>query len=404
MSNKLIALTLVFSGLQAAALNAGKPPFVPPPIEGIFGSEFTVTYDGKVSEEKRVELVNHLRKHLIADQPEGAKFKELVLGSSTSTSNEKFESPNKWWLQVTKNPGVIEFKKKPMTIKETKRFKSDIQDAIFASSAAVGLFPWDYLGGGHLNMDTNIFGNNVRLARNFVVDFWNHNELAMGILNYDTNNAMPFQHFTYDVQRRLMAVIHRADMGGFTNTMSGVQDFFSALDYIQNNAANVFGTQAKGKHHDLNFSHRGRVEIRCVRPQPNMDVWVNQIELIEGRINNYLRLIEEPIPYKMRVPITSVLNIAEGDPTGHRYVPPINPQLALRNFHQYVTESHLDWRDHRGYVWPPWARGNVHVTDLERGSELEKFEKTEFFIVRDRMAKLRNRARTYSKCNAELVN
>ena len=105
-----------------------------------------------------------------------------------------------------------------------------------------------------------------------------------------------------------------------------------------------------------------------------MDVWLNQIELIESRINNHLRHIDKPLPLRARVALTEAL-----DP----YVPPVDPQAALRSFYMYVNEARLDWKDHRGYVWPPWIRDG----------ELAKFESSDFFKTRERQYSLRRRAR-----------
>jgi hypothetical protein len=369
LRNLLAALFIFVSGAAAAA--------VPPAIEGIFGPEFTFTYKGSVSEEKRQEYLVQLRRHLKGDQPEGAKFTE------SNSSFPKFTSPNGWWFEVTTNPGVLEIKMKPMTVKETRLFKDDIQSAIFVNAAIVGLFPWDYLGGGHLNFDISIFGNRVLFARNFIVDFFNHGELAMGALSYDTNNAVPFALFNDKEQRDIAHVIALSDAGEFPDTEEGVKKFLSEINRIQIPASNRLGGANKGKHHDLNLGHAGRIEIRSVRPQANMDVWLNQIELIESRINNHLRHIDKPLPLRARVALTEAL-----DP----YVPPVDPQAALRSFYMYVNEARLDWKDHRGYVWPPWIRDG----------ELAKFESSDFFKTRERQYSLRRRAREAMICKGLL--
>jgi len=353
----------------AATLSAGAAP----PIAGLYGPEFTFTHNGSVPPEKMALYLNHLRNHLIKNQPQGAKFSEKMSTYST------FTSPNGWWFEVTNNPGVIEIRMSPLTVADTRRFKDDIQDAIFVSAANVELFPWDYLGGGHMNFDTRIFGGSVLLARNFLVDFWSHSELSMGILNYDTNNAMPLALYGDDEIAGIKAVIARADAGAYGKGEAAIQAFFYDINKIQYEGKNRLGGSGRGKHHDLNLNHRGRVEIRSVRPQANMDVWLNQIELIENRINNHLRHIKKPLPFQFKVPVQEPLSL--GEPVNHRLVPPVDPQRALSSFYRYVSEAGLDWKDHRSYIWPPWVRSG----------ELEKFEKSERFqesLIRDRQKRL----------------
>lgn len=346
------------------------------PVEGLYGPEFTFTLNGNVPDEHKTFYTQHLRNHLVTNQPEGAKFTETVV----NYSNTKFTSPNGWWFEVTTNPGVLEIKMSPLTLADTKRFKADIQDAIFVSAANVGLFPWDYLGGGHLNFDVRIFNGSLLLARNFVVDFWNHNELSMGIFNYDNNNAMPMALYNDDEIEKIRSILEEVDSGKYSNDEEGIAKFFNALTSVLSAGKHRLGESTKGKHHDLNFSHGGRVEVRAVRPQANMDVWYNQIELIESRINNYLRHLDHPLPLRFHIPLLDPLDMSSAA-SSHRLVPPISPQKALLSFYAYVTKSGLQWKDHRTYVWPPWFRDG----------ELEKFESSSEFKIRERIVSLKER-------------
>lgn len=328
---------------------------VPDSVDGLYGPEFTFTVNGNVSRAEKENFIEHLKNHLIENQPPGAKFK-------TGSISVKFVSPNGWWFLVKQDPGVIEITMSPLTVRETRKYLSDIQDAIFVSAANCGLFPWDFLGGGHLNIDYRVFNNRILLARNFIVDFWNHNELAMGIMNFDTRNAFPFVLYDDAEKQKMMKLIARADAGEFPDTAEGVQQFFESLSgsrgyTMLNRAGN------SPKNNDLNFRRSGRVELRALRPQKNMAEWLNQIELIESRINNHLRFLKEPIPLKFKVPLKdpSAWEALEND---QLYVPPIDPQQALRAFYQYVTESGLEWKNHVAYIWPAW---------VEAG-ELQKFE------------------------------
>jgi hypothetical protein len=126
---------------------------------------------------------------------------------------------------------------------------------------------------------------------------------------------------------------------------------------------------ARNKHTAISFYHtvemhidRSRIEVRCVRPQTSIQVFIKQIQLLQSRLN-YLSRIKEKIPLAPAVRTAAVLN-----PNGvHKLTPPVDPQEAIKAFYQYVTESGESWADHREYLWPDW---------LQPGGEVEKFEST----------------------------
>lgn len=355
-----IALAILWGQLAAGV--------VPPPVEGLYGPEFTFTYNGDVTAEKSKEYIAQIRSHLEAGQPPPARFHV-----SNISSYPQFVSPNGWWFKVTSNPGVVEIPMSPLTVREFRQYKDDIQSAIFVNAAIVGLYPWDYLGGGHLNFDIRIFGGRVMLARNFLADFWSHNELSMGALNYDTNNAVPFALYQNASIQAVVHVLDRAAAGEWPDTELGVRQFLNEVRIAQEQHADVVGHGSRAKYHDLNLNHPGRIELRAVRPQISMDVWVNQIELIESRINNHLRFIEKPLPLRFRVPSIDHPEFESNE--GHKYIPPVDPQKALLSFHQYVGEAGLDWQNHRNYLWPPWIKDG----------EIEKFEASAEFKSREQV-------------------
>ncbi len=356
-----LRLVLILAGLLLGAnLRAA---------EGRFGPEFTFTFDGMVPAEKKQEFFRHLRYHLIKFQPEAARFQIEIDLAETGTST--FTSPNGWSFKVTEDPGVLEVTMDPMTVAEFRKFKSDIQDAVFASAAAVGLYPWDFLGGGHINVDIGIFGGSLLLARNFVVDFWSHNELAMGIFNYDPLNAVSLSLYRFEHIEKIREVIARSDAGEYGEGTQAIERFFAALNKVLRAGTSYFGDGKKEKATDLNFGHVGRIEVRSVRPQKNMDVWLNQIELIDARINNHLAPMTEPLLLKFEVPPQFPLNFNRG-PLSHLLSPPVQPKRALRAFHRYILESKLDWKHHTDYTWPAWKMTHLAEFECEKVLETQK--------------------------------
>lgn len=334
-------------------------------FRGIYGPEFALTTStGEVPTPRRQKTIDWMKTHLVDHQPDGAKF-EFEEGSST------FTSPDGWSFQVGINPGIVEIRMNPMTVEQIRLHKDDIQDAIFASAANTGLFAWDFLGGGHINVGLAQFGDNILLVRNFIVDFWNHNELAMGILSYDTNNALPVWMLRESTIQNIKKVLAACDRGVYPSTYEGIRTFLRDMDSAMDNSGDAYTRYwtrgNRSKHHDLNLKgysiDSGRFEIRAVRPQKNMDDWLHQVELIDARIN-YLARLDRPIPLEAKVAFDISTPIEE-----HALTPPVDSQEALRSFYLYVTESGLSWPDHRGYIWPDWIRNG----------QLQAFESSEWF-------------------------
>jgi hypothetical protein len=316
----------------------------------IFGPEFTFMRDTSTVEKNYLEM---LKLHLIQNQPPGAAFTLGTLYENRIT----FISPNGWWFVYSTDSGGYEMGTKPMSFADFKRYGRDIQDAIFVTAANSGYFPALWQGGGHINIDNDIFRKNPLLLYNFVIDLLNHNELFLGIFNFDMQNqrshSFSGDHNTYFTPRSLEQIVNQleADVPNSGFTYEGV----------------LFGLQQNVGRVGWSFSFRNiderRFEIRGFRPQASMDVFLRQIELLEHR----LQLLERnttKLRYAPRVP----MQVLKDDLT-----PPVDPQLALRAFYEYVTESGLLWKDHRDYLWPQWTTGG----------ELAKFETSDWFIHKE---------------------
>ena len=210
------------------------------------------------------------------------------------------------------------------------------------------------------------------LARNFIVDFWNHSELSMGALNYDTNNALPLALYQPETLERIRGILASCDGGAYGDGPEEVARFLAHINEALIEGNGRINGARRGKHHDLNFS-ANRVEIRSVRPQASVDIWLNQIELIESRILRHLKPMTAPLPLKFLVPPNFPLKIDEYGPSDE-FVPPVRPARAIKAFHRYVTETGLDWRNHRGYIWPGWQE-DLKVFECESGQESGEIKK-----------------------------
>jgi hypothetical protein len=336
----------------------------------LFGPEFTFMHDPNFP--KR-DLFIQLEDHLVRDQPAKGKFRM----DRAYKDRKRFISPNGWWTAVSLDSGGYEVNVKAMTVADYKKYAVDLQDAIFASAANVGHFPALWQGGGHINIDLENFRRNPLLFRNFIVDLLNHGELYMGIFNYDSQNAPPYQQKFGSIRDYLSQRGQSRD-GGFDAffrsylasadlefpNLTGTADFNGLLRKLN---SNFFGDYTAA------FSLRkpeNRLELRAVRPQASIDVFIRQIELIEARLR-YLETFKTRIAYNPQVTLKD--NNSYADSLKYKLTPPVEPQEAMRAFYNYVTESGQLWRNHRDYMWPQWISGG----------ELEKFELSEWFDSRE---------------------
>ena len=326
-----------------------------------FGPEFTFSA-GEDESLQNYKLQAKL--HLIDNQPEGSKFAKSLVNS------EALVSPNGWWFEPRRDNGVIEVKMSPLTVDEWKNFARDIQDAVFVTAYNQRYFPALYLGGGHINLDLSELIKDPLLLRNFIVDYWNHNELALGIFNYDSHNSISLSLLNKSNQDRIYQFIRNFDflLGKSrkpteTQILQLLKDI-SGETYSSSSFVDVswgtnthWGMSARGKRTDLFFGHAAnqmRLEIRAVRPQSDVYTWIHQISLIQSRLQ-YLSKKRTPIPIKQMVALQEVTTPEQIERA--KLTPPIDPQEALKSFYIYVTQAKQQWKHHRKYIWPQWVTG-----------------------------------------------
>lgn len=374
----------------------------------LFGPEFTFP----VSTEDSIEhLVDRMALHLIGAQPAGAKFRYSKEGNS-------FRSPNGWSFDVVSDPGVAEIRMNPMTVADFERYAKDIHDAVFVSAYNQGMFPELYLGGGHINVDVNYFVRKPPvLLRNFLVDRMNHSELSMGIMNYDTRNAISLS-LTDKTREEMVEIIKRFDSGemgkidvpseltvqallvSLNTVMRGNTDHFfedwtTDAEYEYGDWMAVYEAQHSrvkvnpgriSKQYEIslddccgNDPSHWRIELRAIRPQASMDVWTRQIRLIRDRIFFLESAFgTKPIPMKRSYGIPIGARVLD-----YKFDPPIPAEKAFRDFYIFVEESGHLWSDHRDYLWPKWMF-RQHPNEM---SDLEKFESSHWFQCRELLKK-----------------
>ncbi len=354
-----------------------------------FGAEFTFYNPevGPIEDEdpkKRIvpggdRVIQRMKDHLIDGQPDGAKFTFGPPRLDTRQSNGRFTSPNGWWFEFGYDDSVLEIKTIPESPEYYRRYMSDMQDAIFVSAGNEGLWPAMFMGGGHINLGLEAFDGNPLLLRNFIVDtMLNHNELFLGVFNYDTHNAASIYVQSDKVQRVVRNIIKGFDEGDYTGidgSKKFLQDLHVAMNLETDECFEHWRTGGTRQcYFAVNLSHysageASRIEFRAVRPQTSMDMWVRQIDLLHKRLL-LLEKLKSPIPIRPRV---KVAKLDFSPDVNHLLNPPVKPQEALKAFYIYVTEAGADWADHRDYLWPQWISSG----------ELAKFEKSLWFRNRE---------------------
>lgn len=348
-------------------------------IELVFGPEFALSNDEMLSCQKYKPVgmsVKEDRNLFCRNEVIEKKYQELYeLWRSKYSSfriNEQnlinedrweFVTPDnvKFWLGV--DPAILEIGTSPMTLQEFKTHKDQIQKMIFDDTKSIGLEPQLFAGGGHINIGLEQFHNKRLLLLNFLIDFYNHPELSMGVFGYDTNNAINLRQALYNIQKLYMDFQHLArvrDRSYYafllkleTRLTPAIADPFFKYWSAQRPSANLEayrgGNVAIQLRNNTEKMSGYRIEIRAVRPQASADQWIRMIELLQARIN-YLEQFDELLPIKKKP-----LRIQHKGPLKNLlWNPPVDEQQALENFHKYVTESGLDWKDHQDYLWPNW--------------------------------------------------
>lgn len=333
-------------------------------IDVKFGPEFTFGRLDNSPPDLRM-MQGRMDLHLIQGQPKGAKFKRTQLRPPAV----RYRSPNGWHATVEDDQGVIEVQMKAMTVEEFDLYKADIQDAVFASAANIDHWPLLWRGGGHINISFDTFKKNPQLFRNFIVDCYNHNELFMGVLGYDTHNAISW-NIHPERRASFEKTLEQFDHGNYEfSLVQFAEDLEAALNQTTLQPKMLWGTEELRiqKEFAINFGwvSEGRLEIRSVRPQASVDVWVRQIRLLKKRLE-YLEKLNRPLEIAPQVAVQPI------DPKLHMLEPPVDPQEAMKAFYNYLTEAGEDWKDHRDYLWPKWGWDG----------EIKKFEKSYWFKKR----------------------
>jgi hypothetical protein len=232
-------------------------------------------------------------------------------------------------INFTIDDNVFEVRVAPLTRQEFISQSDNLQRLIFDSMAQVNYLPHESIGGGHLNIGVHSgVGDNLHLLANWWADSINHFSLYSGGIGMVSpqNAPSPFDHpdeFNLDGARKVLAEVR-------SGQIQNIDDFWSNLRnrvYLQNPKFHAVAIRQGSLIGNPSSIETRRLEFRSFRPQQNMQRFIDEITLMEGRLN-FLRTVSGSI---------DLIN------PGAKFFP--TDQMLIDDFYTFVTESGLNWDD-----------------------------------------------------------
>lgn len=256
-----------------------------------------------------------------------------------------------WYFDVGRDPNVIEVKTKPISAMEYSLRKEQIQQYLYDTAASVGLKPMiknSPFNGGHVNLGLNSHfkseedSYDVLLFRNFIVDFYNHGELAMGVLLKDSISAKA----VIDQPKYLTAlreIIREFDEKYLNNSRSEDRDEQHRQIVELSKKLDAFFSNKLNRKSALNFKSMAytdentrRIEVRSSRAPKDSEYLFLIVNLFQSRIQA-LKRWTTPIPLRTEVGSTDK-----------------SKQLSV--FQSYVEGSGLLLEDYRHILSPDYVK------------------------------------------------
>jgi hypothetical protein len=273
-------------------------------------------------------------------------------GCRSRPDAKRFEFNDGLWFELTTDPGVLEVRATPMTLEQAHSWGPRIQSFLFDTMDQLGYRPHDRLGGGHIHLGMeSAFGRDVRLFRNFLVDWSNHPDVQLRIFRTDTLNAPPIQ-LTPRMREKFASVITDFDASYAQGAPWDITHLSREI------IRRVYLVESPTLHHREQPQIRGRyqsanlqriiqddpdtdprtwpsdatLELRAFNPVPNFQQWIERCEILQSRLRFLSRaqgLVDfVPIPAPMDAP----------------------PLVTASAFRAYVTESGLPFENYEGHL------------------------------------------------------
>jgi hypothetical protein len=314
-----------------------------------FGAEFNFTNAEILADTNDVFAVNSpssesardtfLKKTL--ENCKNCSFEKIY--NSYGVLNYKILYPDGWYFVIATDPGVVEVQTKPSTEKQIEKNLKRIQADIFDTAFKSDLFPASrFLGqkwaGSHIHVGAiSAFGKNessVRLLKNFMVDFTNHPELALGIFTEDLVNAPPLHKLPREQQENFKKIIHDVESG----KINSIHDFAKKIRKTVYNVT-IHNLAPTTKYQAFNINridpayfkdNEQTFELRAMRGQDSALDFLIEVKLINSRLN-YLKNKNEIVQLQRPLFFMSDFEKTEA-------------------FFNYVTETGLDFEPYEKFL------------------------------------------------------
>jgi hypothetical protein len=318
--------------------------------QATFGAEFnftnnTIRYsksDGLTVNSPESELARDKMMEQVKKVCGDCKIK--ILENDYGVSIYHVSYPDGWYFDIATDPAVVEVQTKPSNMKTIQKNQDRIQKHIFDVAQNVGLLPanevfGDFWAGSHIHVGAlSALGKGadaVKLLKNFMVDFSNHSELAMGVFSSDITNAPPLGMLPQQELANFQSIIADVESGKIRsiNTFSErvrneVYDVVvSGRDISPTTKYQAFNVNRIGNRH---FDKKAQTfELRAMRGQNSAEDFLILTRLIEARLN-FIDARGTPVEINLNIQMT--------------------PAQQAENFYNYVTESSLDFAPYEKFL------------------------------------------------------
>jgi hypothetical protein len=155
----------------------------------------------------------------------------------------KITYPNGYWIVISVDPATTEIQTKPLPLEEYEKLAPYIQKNLYEPAARAGLVPKET--DNHLNIGVRSAFPHVKNLAAFMVDQFNHPELALGVLGKDLHNGPPL---AVQTKEQWEALQHLLDsMGNYERVT--FMDFARALNRQVYYRSRDWKDPASGKHY-----------------------------------------------------------------------------------------------------------------------------------------------------------
>lgn len=200
--------------------------------------------------------------------------------------------PDGYWIRIEIDPWCVEVTGRHLSLAAYAEVAPRLEQ-IFACARAVGLAPHHRIGGGHVHVDRASFAS-PRDLRNFLVDYWNHAELALGVLGFDPLNAPALAGCGDAARAALVDGLARFDAGEWE--LAALLAHVRAAVYVDA-APDLPAGADRAKYQAIAMHHPFTLEVRAVRPHRSFAEFLRVCELFAARVA-FLRG-RPPIPLRL---------------------------------------------------------------------------------------------------------